>query len=334
MSLSDMGGEAVLLWERLDPQDESVDWLRRQGLDVRLGRHNDDRAGARYAEAELIADATDCVGMLGSGGAQITRTVLQALPRLRVVSKVGVGVDNIDVSAASERRIAVCHTPDEDDAVAVAEHALALLLALRKRLNVWNCALLRDHGWRSATTFASRLEGSTVGIVGFGRIGRALAQRLTGWGVQILACDPQPGMLPPGVRAATLVDLLSASDTVSLHCPALPGGAALLDAVALARMRPGAVLVNTARGSLVDTLALVEAVRSGSLSGAAIDVFDPEPPDPTHPLLSLPQVICTPHVASWTREGYYRRRRQAAENMVRQLRGLPGAVVANAAALT
>ena len=326
--------EKILLWERVDAQDGSLPWLRAQGIEVKLGRMNDDPSIARYAEADLIADAAGCVGLLGSGGARITRNVIQSLPGLRVVSKVGVGVDNIDVAAASERRIAVCHTPDDNDSVAVAEHALALLMALRKQLNVWTTAFMRDGGWRSPQTFAGRLEGSTVGIVGFGRIGRALAQRLAGWGVQILVHDPLTGALPPGVRATSLDELLGACDAVTLHCPALPGNAPLLDAVALARMRPHAVLINTARASLVDRAALALALGQGALAGAAIDVFDPEPPVRSDPLLGLAQVICTPHVASWTREGYYRRRQQAAENLVRQLRGQPGASVANASALS
>lgn len=321
--------ERVFLWERLDARDTSVAWLRDQGVEVRPGRLNDDATLTRYPEHLLVADAAGCAAMIGSGGARITRAVIQALPALRVVSKIGVGVDNIDVAAATARRIAVCHTPDEDDSAAVAEHALALMLALVKQLPAWPASHVRSGGWRGSELFTGRLAGRTVGIVGFGRIGRAVAQRLQGWGVELLCHDPVAGEPVAGVRPVALAELLQRSDVVTLHCPAPRDGRPLLDAAAIASMKPGALLVNTARSALVDGAALARALHAGHLAGAAVDVFHPEPPARDDPLLQAPGTILTPHVASWTHEGYFRRRRVAAENAVKVLRGQPGAHVVN-----
>ncbi len=317
----------VFLWERLDSRDQSIGWLGAQGCEVRTGRLQDDPALLRYPEQQLIADAADCEALIGSGGARITRAVIEALPGLRVISKIGVGVDNIDVAAATARGVVVCHTPDEDDSATVAEHALALMLALVKQLPQWPVSHVRQGGWRTPAVFTGRMTGRTVGIVGFGRIGRALAQRLQGWGVELLCHDLVPGEPVAGVRPVSLSHLLQASDVVTLHCPSPGDGHPLLDAAAIASMRQGALLVNTARAALVDTAALADALHRGHLGGAAVDVFHPEPPAPNDPLLQAPRTILTPHVASWTHEGYFRRRQVAAENAVKVLRGLPGAHV-------
>ena len=323
----------VLVWERVDPADRSLPWLRAQGIEVVLGRPNEVPDYRRYSERDLIADAQGCAGLLGSGGARITREVIEALPDLKVISKIGVGVDNIDVATSSERGIAVCHTPDDGDAAAVAEHAFALMLALLKQLPVWPVSFMREGGWRSAQTFTAGLAGRTVGVVGGGRIGSAFVQRLAGWGAHVLLADPALHTAPVGAQRVSLEDLLARSDVVSLHCPAPPHGAALLGSVQLATMKPGAVLINTARAALVDAAALADALHGNRLGGAAVDVFAPEPPRPDDPLLHAPRVILTPHVASWTREGYLRRRQQAAENLVWVLNGQPGAQVVNRAAL-
>ncbi|MGQ3004409.1 MAG: NAD(P)-dependent oxidoreductase, partial [Hydrogenophaga sp.] len=153
----------------------------------------------------------------------VTREVMAALPGLQVISKIGVGVDTVDVAAASNLGIAVCNTPGGNDSVAVAEHAMTLLLALRKQLHVWTRGYLQGGGWRSPQVFAGGLDGSTLGIVGFGRIGRALAQRVAGWNVRVLVHDPLARDLPAGVQAVGMDELLAQSDAVSLHCPALPG---------------------------------------------------------------------------------------------------------------
>lgn len=322
--------EPVLIWERVMPDDPSIPWLRAQGFDVRLGKPNHDPDYRRHLEADFIADAQGCQGVLISGGIRVTREVMAALPGLRVISKIGVGVDTVDVAAASDLGISVCNTPGGNDSVAVAEHAMTLLLALRKQLHVWTRSYLQGGGWRSPQVFAGGLDGSTLGIVGFGRIGRALAQRVAGWNVRVLVHDPLARDLPQGVQAVGMDELLAQSDAVSLHCPALPGDRPLLDAAALARMKAGAVLINTARATLVEAPALIAALDAGTLAGAAFDVFDPEPPARDDPLLAHPRVLSTPHVASWTWEGFFGRRQQAAENLAKVVRGEAGAAIVNA----
>lgn len=321
--------KTVLLWERVVDGDDSVARLREQGLTVRLGRPNLDAAYRRQQAEHFVADARGCAGVLISGGLRITHDVLAQLPHLRVVSKIGIGVDTVDVAAASAAGVAVCNTPGGNDTVFVAEHAMALLLALAKQLHRWTREYMVGGGWRSPDVHALGLDGRSVGIVGFGRIGRQLARRLAGWNVRVGVYDPLAADLPDGVEAMSLPDLVAHSDMISLHCPALPDGAALLDAALLERLRPGTLLVNTARASLVDTTAMLAALDDGRLAGVALDVFDPEPPSPSNPLLSHPRVLCTPHVASWTQEAFLGRRRQAADNLARVVLGLPGAAIVN-----
>lgn len=333
MTPSSSPDNTLLLWEKVRDEDPSAPWLREQGFEVRLGMPTREPAYRRQLEADLIADARGCGGILVSGGIRITGAVMDALPALRVISKIGVGVDTIDLAAAGERGIAVCNTPGGNDSIAVAEHAMALLLGLRKQLHVWTQAHLREGGWRRPEVFSGFIDGSTVGIVGFGRIGRALAQRLVGWNVTVLIYDPWARDLPLGVESVPLEELLQRSDAVSLHCPAQADGRPLLDAAALARMPSHAVLINTARAALVDSAALIAALDTGALAGAAFDVFEPEPPARDDPLLTHPRLLCTPHVASWTWEGFFGRRQQAAENLALYLRGQPGAAIANADSL-
>jgi D-3-phosphoglycerate dehydrogenase len=310
----------VLAYERHDPRDASLDWLRARGVDVRLGPLHGNPGMKRYSEDAIIAAAAGFDGVLGSSSARITRRVIEALPELRYISKLGIGVDTIDVEAATERGILVTNTPEEDGVVAVAEHAIAMMLALRKRLTHWTPAYLRGGGWRGAE-HAGTVAGSTVGIVGFGRIGRAVAQRLSGWGVHLIAYDPFPGIPVAGVAFVDLPTLLARADVVTLHCGANASNQHMIDARALAAMKREAILVNTGRGSLVDTEALVAALRAGRLAGAALDVYEQEPPEPGSPLLALENVVLTPHVAAWTLDVFLERRRRAARNMLAMVSG-------------
>jgi D-3-phosphoglycerate dehydrogenase len=182
----------------------------------------------------------------------------------------------------------------------VAEHTIALILAVRKQLAFWTSARLQSGGWRDSSCWAAPLRGSTIGIIGLGRIGRAVARRLQNWDVTILASDIAEVVPEPGVRLVPLDALLSAADIVTVHADARPSNRNLLDEHRIGSMKSGAVLVNAARGSLVDVAALARALTSGHLAGAALDAFDPEPPGREYPLFDLPNVVLTPHVAAWT----------------------------------
>lgn len=241
--------------------------------------------------------------------------VLDAAPGLRLVQKIGVGVNTIDLDAARARGIAVCNLPGSNSQ-AVAEHALALMLAVLRRLRTFDALTRAGRGWQRDPALEDglgELGGRTVGLVGHGSVPAILAPVLAALGAEVLYTARAPHAVAVG-RFVSLDDLLAGSDLVSLHVPLTDATAGMIDAGALARMKPGAVLVNTARGGLVDTAALIEALDSGRLSGAGLDVFDPEPLPEDHPLLGREDVVLAPHVAWLTQETLARSVATAAEN--------------------
>ena len=292
----------ALIFERFEPTEKSLDWLRERGVELTLGYAMWEQPFWRYSDDEFVAAAQGKIGVMGASGVRITRKIIEALPDLRCVSKFGIGVDSIDMEAATEHGILVANTPEESQVTTVCEHAVALMLALMKRLNVWTPAFMQQGGWRGLVHATSML-GATVGIVGFGRIGRGVAERLAGWGVTILAYDPYANVTVPGVKMVDLPTLLESADIVTLHAGPTAENRHLIDGKALARMKSGAILVNTGRGWLVDYAALRSALADGVIAGAALDVFDREPPDTADPLFTMPNVIATPHVAAWTYDG-------------------------------
>jgi D-3-phosphoglycerate dehydrogenase / 2-oxoglutarate reductase len=304
----------VFAFERMDPTGKSLDWLRERGVELTLGYALWESPFWRYDEDAFIAVARGHIAVMGASGTRITRRIIEALPELRFIAKYGIGVDSIDVEAATEHGVLVTNTPEDSQVTTVCEHAIALMLALQKQLLTWTPAFMRDGGWRG-TVFATPMLGATVGIVGFGRIGRGVAERLAGWGTKILACDPYVAEAPPGVTLTDLPTLLAASDIVTLHATPTAENRGLIDAQALGRMKPTAVLINTGRGWLVDYTALRKALTEGKLAGAALDVYEREPPDRNDPLFAMKNVICTPHVAAWTYEGVQNLGWHAARNL-------------------
>ena len=229
-------------------------------------------------------------------------------PNLVAVCRTGIGYDAIDLEAATRRGVAVCNVPD-GPTVSTAEHAVALMVAAAKRVIQSGNRLRNARGSYYRSHQAIELDGKTLGLVGFGRIARRLATVGTALGMKLLAYDPYltDNAFPSWVtRAATFGELLGRSDVVSVHVPMSPGNARMFDAEAFAGMKPGAVFVNTARGGLVDQEALLEALDRGHLFGAGLDVTDPEPLSPDHPLLHRPDVTVTPHIASATTEARIR----------------------------
>jgi D-3-phosphoglycerate dehydrogenase len=246
--------------------------------------------------------------------------------RLRMVARPGIGVDKIDLAAASERGVMVLNTPDAPTE-STAEHAVALMMSLTKRV-VTNDRILRaGQGFPRYGDFPIGLEslGATLGLVGLGRIGGRVAEIGRVLGMRVLAFDPfvSPERAAAlGVELApTLRDVLSVADVVSLHCPSIPETYHLINAETLAQMRRGSYLVNVSRGAIIDEAALVEALRSGHLGGAGLDVFDPEPPAADHPLFSLPNTVCTTHIGSYTSAGVLKMHAQVAQQVAMALRG-------------
>jgi D-3-phosphoglycerate dehydrogenase len=262
-------------------------------------------------EDELVELAYPCVGWL-AGVEPITARVFDAAPRLRVISRNGVGVDNIDLDSAQRHGVRVARAPGAN-ARGVAELTLGLMLAALRGIPRSDRDL-RSGRWQRWP--GRELAACTVGLVGYGTIGRTVAGMLRALGTTVVACDP---MLPSGspfdVSFVALEELLAASDVVSLHVPAQPGSTVLLGAPQLARMPPGAVLVNTARASLVDQAAALESLDSGRLACYALDVFDAEPPHPS-PLHRHDRVILTPHIGGFTVESVRRATRDAVVNLL------------------
>ncbi|MGE5481850.1 MAG: phosphoglycerate dehydrogenase [Bacteroidota bacterium] len=257
------------------------------------------------------------------GQDELNRSVLEALRgRLRVIVKNGAGVDNIDLEAARECGISVANVPAMN-ADAVAEFAVGLMLAAARKIPQADRDL-RAGKW--SRFYGLQLTGKTFGIVGFGRIGQLVARKLRGFDPVLLAYDPYPNeqaLAELGTRLVGLDELLSASDIVSLHLPLTEETAGLLGRERLALLKPGALLVNTARAGVVEPEALAEALASGRLGAVAVDVFAAEPSDPADPLLHSDRTVCTPHIASYTYEAMEATSVQAARNIVDLLEGRP-----------
>jgi D-3-phosphoglycerate dehydrogenase / 2-oxoglutarate reductase len=252
--------------------------------------------------------------------------VIAACPRLRVIARVGVGVDSIDLGAATARGVVVTVTPGANEAT-VADHTLALILAAVRRLCEHHDGVRQGRWDRTGRHTPGLLTGATVGLVGYGAIGRLVAERLAGFDVRLLVCDPS---VASGHRAeqVPLHELLHASDVVSLHLPLEPGTRGLIGPSELALLSEHAVLVNTARGGIVDEDALFDALRSGRLGAAALDVFDVEPPRGS-PLLTLPNVVSSPHNAGLSRPSIAEMTRRATRSVIDVLSGRRPSHVAN-----
>ncbi len=288
-----------------------------------LGRLSDAGLAVRFctrgkqpAEAELLQLLPDCVGYL-AGVEPISARVLDAAKQLKVIARNGTGVDNIDLAAAERLGIQVCRA-EGANAQSVAELTIGLVFALARSLPFSDRGI-KVGGWERR--LGSELSGKTLGVVGCGRIGRIVAQLALGTGLRVVAYDvfPEPTFLPAGdFRFASLDEVLSQSDVISLHAPAASDGRPLLDAGAVAKLRPGVLVVNTARAGLVDAEAMLAALASGHVAGLALDVFDLEPPTDRR-LAGHDRVIATPHIGSYTRESVDRLVDVAVDHLLREL---------------
>ncbi len=301
-----------------------------------LGPH-----GHAIAACREKRPARELLGLVRDADAVITQfapvdaDVIAGMERARVIVRYGIGVDNVDLDAARSRGIPVCNVPDYciDE---VADHTLAFILAATRQV-VPNCLGVREGRWGLAVPLERMLalRDLTVGVVGFGRIGREVAARLGPFKARILAHDPAVAaeeIERAGGVPADLPRLLSESDVVSLHCPSNARTRGLIGREQIARMRRGVILVNVARGDLVDPAALVEALQTGHVAAAALDVFDPEPIPPDHPILGPGQVVVSAHVASASVPAVRKLRETAANLAAAALRGDPLPNVVNGVA--
>ena len=289
-------------------------------------------------EDDLIARCVDADALLCSTLEAINHRVLSSLPKLKVVSRYGVGLDNVDLDAATDLGIIVTHYPQYCTSE-VADHAVSLILGLNRRIVEFDRDL-RQGAW-VAKRFETRkmlshvippLREQTLGIIGFGRIGRESAKRMAPFGVKIVVCDPYidpTEITSRGAEPVALDELLSRSDIITIHSPLTPETRGLLGKKQFAAMKPGAILVNTARGPILDLEALTDALSSGHLGGAGLDVFYPEPLPIESPFYSMPNVILTPHAAYYSERSVETVRNETLNQALLALSGRRPTTVAN-----
>ena len=273
-------------------------------------------------DVELVDGPEDADGVVVAADRLWNDDACRRLPQLKVVARSGIGYDNVDVAACAAHGVAACNAPDAPT-VSTAEHALALMLAVAKRLKGSEARLAAGTAGgpgRLVGPGALELDGRTLGLVGCGRIGSLLGRYAEALGMTVLVCDPYLETAPVG-QLADLDRLWAESDIVSLHTPATSETRHIINSESLAAMRPGVIIVNCARGALVDQEALLAALDSGHVSGAGLDVTEPEPLPSGHPLLGRDNVVVTPHVASTTTVGIVRLVGQALDQALIWLRG-------------
>jgi phosphoglycerate dehydrogenase-like enzyme len=311
----------LVTWPHYDPHHAALGGaLSGAGLQLRLAP----KFGAR-SEAELLGLAADASGAIVSTD-PFDRVVLGGCPLLRVIARVGVGSDSVDLAAATAHGVAVTITPGANEA-AVADHTLALMLAVLRRVAEQDAAVRRGEWRRTGDATPWQLSDTTVGLVGYGRIGRLVAARLEGFSVRVLYHDPYDG-----ADSIPLDDLLARCDVVSLHAPLRPETTNLIGAREIALMRPEAVLINTARGGVVDEAALIAALCVGDLRGAGLDVFSDEPPRSKR-LLGLDNVVLSAHVGGISERSVAEMTRRATRSVVDVLTGGVPRDLANPAVL-
>ncbi len=282
------------------------------------------RMSKSAAADDILAVARDADAILVTY-AKLPAELLRQLQRCKSIGRFGLGVDNIDIKAAAELGITVSYVPDYC-MHEVSDHAMALLLALARKISFSN-TLVQSGRWEMpAVAPLHRIAGQVLGLIGFGNIPRALAPKAKAFGYQVIACDPYAGselFAACGVEAVSFESLLARADAISVHAPLTPATRGLIDAAAFARMKKGAVIVNTARGPLIDEPALIAALDSGQLGGAALDVAATEPLPKDSALLGRPNVILTPHTAFYSVEALEELQIKCAADVARVLSGQP-----------
>jgi len=309
----------VLVADRLS--EEGVELLRKDfDVDVKTGMKPD----------ELIACIGEYDALVVRSATKVTADVLQAAKKLKIVGRAGVGVDNIDVDEATRSGVIVCNAP-EGNTVAAAEHAVAMMCSLARNIPAAYASLSAGR-WEKSKFMGVELAGKTLGVVGMGRIGTEVVRRGRGLGMNVLVYDPYTTAETARNQGAVKVELdelLSHADFVTIHAPKLDSTVHMFNRETFAKMKDGSRLINCARGGIVDEAALVEAVESGKVAGAALDVFEKEPLDPESPLLKCDRIVVTPHLGASTAEAQVSVATMIAEQVRAGLNGLPVSTAIN-----
>jgi D-3-phosphoglycerate dehydrogenase len=312
-----MPGPVIAVTDSVFPSlDPAIAVLSRLDPQMRMAKSQspeDILTVARDADAVLVTYA------------KLTGDLLRQLTRCRAIGRFGLGVDNIDLAAAAEMKITVTYVPDYC-VREVSDHAMALLLALARKITLSN-RLVQAGRWEvPAVVPMHRLSERVLGLIGFGNIPRALAPKAKAFGMRVVAHDPYvaaDAFAAAGVAGMSLDELLAISDFISVHAPLMPATRGLINAAVLAKMKPTALLINTARGPLVDEQALIGALDAGRIAGAALDVLATEPPPANSPLLGRDNVILTPHTAFYSEEALNELLTKCASDVARVLSGEP-----------
>lgn len=294
--------------------EKALEVLKNAGFDVIFEEYPD--------EGRLIELVGDVDAIIVRSKPKVTRKVIEAAPKLKVIGRAGVGLDNIDLEAAKERGIKVVNSPGASSR-SVAELAVALMFNVARKI-AFADRKMREGVWAKKQCMGFELEGKTLGIVGFGRIGYQIAKIAKALGMNLLLYDPYPNeehAKEVGGKFVDLETLLKESDVVTLHVPLIDATYHLINEERLKLMKPTAILINAARGAVVDTNALVKALKEGWIAGAGLDVFEEEPLPKDHPLTKLDNVVLTPHIGASTVEAQMRAGVQVAEQIVEILKG-------------
>jgi phosphoglycerate dehydrogenase-like enzyme len=297
-----------------------------------FGGEVDLRIASDPSVATVIREGDGAVAIVGRGGTKIGGEVFDALERLQIVVSGGSGADCFDVPAATERGIAVLNNPGR--IVGVPEYVLTVIPLLSKRLFQMDRAMRRGDVWPPRDRSGREVSGKTLGVIGFGHLGREVTRRAkAGWDLRVLAYDPivdQATFDDAGVERETdLHSLLGKSDFVTVHVPLMEATRSLIGRAEFEAMKPEAIFVNASRGAVVDEQALIETLQNGRIAAAAVDVWDPEPPSPDHPLFQLDNVFVTPHMAGVTAESRAAGAKQVADTVLSALRGVEPAHIVN-----
>jgi len=277
-------------------------------------------AGEQMKREETLAAIVDADALILRSATKADAELINAANNLKIIARAGVGVDNVHVPSATARGIAVANTPD-GNTIATAEHAFGLMLALARFIPQAHQSM-QNGKWDRKTYMGAELRGKTLGIIGFGRIGRAIAKRAQAFEMTVIAVDPyipQDVAADLGVELVDLDTLYGRADFLTLHSLITDETRGMINAASIAKMKKGVRIVNAARGALINDADLAEALKSGQVAGAALDVYAEEPPQPNHPLIGLPNVIDTPHLAASTEEAQVAVAVEAAQLVVNAL---------------
>jgi D-3-phosphoglycerate dehydrogenase len=315
-----MSKPVVLIAEELSPATIAI-----------LGEQFEIRHCDGANRAELLSNLASANAVLIRSATKMDAEAIAAAPDLKIIARAGVGLDNVDVPAATAGGVLVVNAPTSN-IVSAAELAVSLLLAVARNVVPANLAL-KNGQWKRSQFGGVELQGKTVGIIGMGKIGMLVAQRLAGFDMKFVAYDPYVTTAPSGgpeIKMVSLDELLVASDFVTIHIPKTPETSGLIDSVALAKMKPTAFVINAARGGVLDESALFDALKSGTIAGAGLDVYATEPCTDS-PLFGLDNVVATPHLGASTEEAQEKAGVAVAESVVAAFAGqnVPGAVNAN-----